>query len=134
MHGKIVSQLRMKCLAGVPAVINRVLLSLALVLNGTLTASGQANDVARLYAEAQKAQAAGDFPTAVRNYQSILRLRPQMAEGWANLGNLYYQEGETNRAREAYLKAIRLKPDLAGPYFFLGVISFRAHEYADALK
>ena len=134
MHGKIVSQPRIRCPSEYRAVCNRVLLSLALVLNGTLTASGQANDIARLYTEAQKAQAAGDFAGAIRNYQSILRLRPQMAEAWANLGNLYYQESETDRAREAYMRAIRLKPDLPGPYFFLGVISFRAHEYTDALK
>src|SRR4051812_35049444 len=57
LHGKIVSQLRIRCLPEFRALSNRILLSVALLLNGTLTASGQANDVARLDAEAQKSQA-----------------------------------------------------------------------------
>ena len=55
MHGKIVSQLGIRCLPEFRPVCNR-LVSLALLLTGTLRSSAQANDVARLYAEAaQKA-------------------------------------------------------------------------------
>jgi tetratricopeptide (TPR) repeat protein len=92
------------------------------------------DDLAGLYSEAQQAQAAGDLRTATSKYEAIVRLRPQMAEAYANLGNLYYQQGQTDRAKAAYLKAIRIKPELGGPYFFLGVIAFGEHDYPAALR
>lgn len=105
---------------------------LALAAALSLTAWSQ-DDVAQLYAEARQAQAAGDLPAAVQKYEAIVKLRPQMAEAYANLGNLYYQQGQTDRARNAYQKAIELKPGLAGPHFFLGVIAFGAHDYRSAV-
>ena len=57
-----------------------------------------------------------------------------MAEAYANLGNLYYQQGQMDRAKAAYQNAIRIKPELAGPYFFLGVIAFGSHDYLLALR
>ena len=92
------------------------------------------DDLAKLYAEAQQAQAAGDLATASLKYEAIVRLRPQMAEAYANLGNLYYQQGQMDRAKSAYQKAIGIKPELAGPYLFLGVIEFGAHDYSSALR
>lgn len=100
-----------------------------------LTIAGVAqDDLATLYSEAQKAQASGDLATAGRKYEAITRLRPQMAEAYANLGNIYYQQGLMERARPAYQKAIRLKPDLAGPHFFLGVMAFGARDYSASLR
>ena len=37
------------------------------------------------------------------------------------------------RAKAAYQKALELKPELAGPHFFLGVIAFGEHDYQTAL-
>jgi tetratricopeptide (TPR) repeat protein len=88
----------------------------------------------RLYSEAQEAQARGDLATASQKYEGIVRLRPQMAEAYANLGNLYYQQGQPERAKPAYAKALQIKPDLAGPHFFLGVIAFGEHDYSAALR
>lgn len=92
------------------------------------------DDLAKLYSEAQKAQASGDLATASRKYEAIVSLQPQMAEAYANLGNLYYQQGQLDRAKTAYQKAVRIKPELAGPYFFLGVIAFGGHDYPAALR
>src|SRR2546428_3070233 len=92
------------------------------------------DELAKLYSEAQQAQAAGDLQTASRKYEAIVQLRPQMAEAYANLGNLYYQQGQSDRAKPAYEKAIHIKPDLAGPHFFLGVIAFGERDYASALR
>ena len=92
------------------------------------------DDLARIYSEAQQAQAAGDLQTATNKYEAIVRLRPQMAEAYANLGNLYYQQGQADRAKAAYRKAIQIKPELGGPYFFLGVIAFGEHDYPAALR
>ena len=91
------------------------------------------DDLRTIYAEAQRAQASGDLATATRKYEAIIRLAPRMAEAYANLGNLYYQQGEAVRAKAAYQKALELKPELAGPHFFLGVIAFGEHDYQTAL-
>lgn len=91
------------------------------------------DNLAQLYSEATQAQTAGDLAAATQKYQAIIKLRPQMAEAYANLGNLYYQQRQTDRARSAYQKAVELKPSLAGPHFFLGVIAFGAHDYVTAL-
>ncbi|MGI8990552.1 MAG: tetratricopeptide repeat protein [Bryobacteraceae bacterium] len=91
-------------------------------------------DLAQLYSEAKQSQAAGDLAAAGRKYEAIVRLRPQMAEAYANLGNLYYEQGQTERAKTTYEKAARIKPDLAGPQFFLGVIAFTGHDYLSAAR
>src|SRR5882724_3400944 len=92
------------------------------------------DDLARIYSEAKQAEAAGDLQTASDKYEAIVRLRPQMAEAYANLGNLYYQQKQTDRAKAAYQKAIQIKPELAGPYVFLGVIAFGEHDYPGAVR
>ncbi len=91
-------------------------------------------DLQSVYAEAKQAQQSGDLATAAVKYQEIIKLQPQMAEAYANLGNIYYQQSKLNQATTAYEKAVKLKPELAGPNFFLGVISFGAHNYTSALN
>ncbi len=105
-------------------------ITLATALSAVLRAQ---DEVRTLYTEAQRAQASGDLPTATRKYEAITRLEPRMAEAYANLGNLYYEQGESARAKAAYQKALELKPELAGPHFFLGVIAFGEREYQAAL-
>ncbi len=90
-------------------------------------------DLAHLYSEAQQAQATGDLAAAGRKYEAIIHLRPQMAEAYANLGNIYYQQGRPERAKVVYQKAVQIKPELAGPQFFLGVMAFAGHDYSSAL-
>ncbi len=92
------------------------------------------DDLAQLYLAAKKAQVAGDLATASQKYEAIVRLRPDMAEAHANLGNIYYQQGKPDRAKASYQKAVQIKPDLAGPYFFLGVIAFGEHDLSPALR
>lgn len=99
-----------------------------------LPAWGQQEELAQIYEQAQRAQASGDLSTAAQKYEAIVRLRPDMAEGYANLGNIYYQLGKQDRAAAAYKKAIQIKPGLTGPYFFLGMMAFNSREYADALR
>ena len=92
------------------------------------------SDLNQLYTQAQQAQAAGDLTTAIAKYEAIVQLQPRMAEAYANLGNLYFQQGNTQRAKAAYQKAIEQKPELTGPHFLLGVISFQEHDYSAAIS
>jgi tetratricopeptide (TPR) repeat protein len=88
----------------------------------------------QLYTDARKAQADGDYKTATQKYECLIKLRPEMAEAHANLGVLYYQQGQAEQALQTFSKAIQLKPDLAGPHFFLGVLSFNNRNYEEASK
>ena len=97
--------------------------ALIIVMFGGRALLAQA-DLQSVYAEAKQAQQAGDLATAAVKYQEIIKLQPQMAEAYANLGNIYYQQSKLDRATTAYEKAVKLKPELAGPNFFLGVIFF----------
>lgn len=87
-----------------------------------------------LYEGAQRAQQSGDYRSAANDYEEIVRLRPDLAEAFANLGSVYYQMGDEKKASAALKKAIELKPQLAGPHFFLGVLSVKARRHEEAVR
>lgn len=93
------------------------------------SAHAQDEELVRLYTEAQSAEAAGDYPGATKRYEQIVVLRPDLAEAFANLGNLYYVQGRREEASTAFQKAIRLKPSLVAPHLLLGVIQFDAGNF-----
>lgn len=106
---------------------------LMLILAFAAPAETQTETISRLFAEAREAQASDKYDVAVRKYQQIVRLSPSLAEAYANLGNSYYSLGRKEKAAAAFSKAIQLKPELTGPHFLLGVISFSSHSYEAAL-
>ncbi|MBC8166924.1 MAG: tetratricopeptide repeat protein, partial [Bryobacteraceae bacterium] len=85
-------------------------------------AFAQQDSLLQHYQKAQHAQAARDYPTAIHHYERIVVLRPDLGEAFANLGALYYEVGERDKANSVLKKALALKPDLAGPWFFLGAL------------
>src|SRR5690349_384877 len=87
-----------------------------------------------LYRQARSAEAAGDIKTATEKYERIIALRPDIAEAYANLGRLYFQQERLEPAARCLKKAVKLKPELAGPYFFLGVMAFNSRQYDEALR
>lgn len=94
----------------------------------------QQSDLEQVYREAQQAQNAGNITLAAQKYEEIIKLQPNMAEAYANLGNLYFQLNKYDQAAASYKHALRLKPALAGPNFFLGVMAFNARSYQEALR
>ena len=103
---------------------------------GLIASLGHAQDdrLRVLYQHAKSAEKSGDYKSATADYDKIIQLRPDMAEAYANAGNLYYLQGEIPRAETYFRKAISLKPQLPGPHFFLGVLDFKARDYHGALK
>jgi tetratricopeptide (TPR) repeat protein len=100
----------------------------------SLAGQAQGGTPETLYNQARAAEAAGDLKTAQAKYEQIVSLRPDLAEAYANLGRLYYQQQQSAQAVRCLEKAIKLKPGLAGPYFFLGLIAFDSRNYDEALK
>lgn len=57
---------------------------------------------------------------AAREFEAALRLAPNVAEAWANLGLVRQSQGNMAAAVEAFRKALELKPNLAGVDGYLG--------------
>ena len=87
-----------------------------------------------LYMRAQSAQQSGDLRAAAGLYREIVGLRPELAEAHANLGSIYYQIRDDDRARASLEQAIQLKPALAAPHFFLGVLAARQQDHKGAIR
>jgi tetratricopeptide (TPR) repeat protein len=86
-----------------------------------------------LLASAQQAQARGDFQSAAGFYRKAIAIHPEIGELKANLGLMYYQTGKDQQAINAFLQAIRLKPRLFVPNFFLGLDYLKLKRFNDAI-
>ncbi len=101
----------------------------------SVSAAGQDQDrLYSLYQKAASAQKAGDLTAAATSYEEIVRLSPELAEAYANLGSIYYELKMDDKALSALDRAIQLKPELAAPHFFAGVISTRLRDYPTAIR
>jgi tetratricopeptide (TPR) repeat protein len=76
--------------------------------------------------------AAGNFPSAVRDYTDAAHAAPQFAEAYLNLGLALQQAGQMDAARTALEKSLQLKPEMRGANLFLGIIDYRQNRYRDA--
>ena len=83
----------------------------------------------QLFRDAVKAQQHGDDATAIRNYQELVRLRPDVPEVRANLGAVFAKAGHFDEAIEQYKAALAkidnpaLRMNLALAYYKKGSLS-----------
>ncbi len=100
---------------------------LSAVCLGQLAAQGTASNAAVTervrthFSAAQQAQQRSDYAAAEREYRAVLAELPNFAEVHMNLGLLYQLQDRTPEAMAEFLRALKLKPTLAGANFFLGV-------------
>ena len=85
------------------------------------TAPAAKPDADRLFNEAVDAQMRGDFTTAVRDYRSVLEVRPQAVEARVNLGAALAHVGKFNDAITEYKLALPLLKDKTGVEFNIGL-------------
>lgn len=90
-------------------------------------------DISQIASEAGGALRQGDFSGAIRGYEKLVKLAPQVAEFHANLGMAYYSAGRFHDAAREWREALRLKPGLTHAHFFLGVSLAEAGECKQAL-
>ena len=83
---------------------------------------------------AKEAQQKGDYPQAVAGYQAAVKLMPETAELYGNLGIAYYLERDYPKAVEACRQALKRKPGLEGPNLYLGMSYIRMSQFADSIK
>jgi tetratricopeptide (TPR) repeat protein len=97
---------------------------LPVLLGGSMIGFGQQPPVSRfdsLVSDAQRAQAAGDYATAAKDWKQAVQLQPGMPQLWANLGIMQHEAGDAPGAIESFQHALRLDRSLYVPNLFLGI-------------
>ena len=75
-----------------------------------------------------------DLDEKLRLYEEVLKISPNEAKVYNNIGNVYSKKGDNDKAIENYEMAIRLKPDIAEPYNNLGAAYARKGNYDKAIE
>ena len=63
----------------------------------------------------------GEIKKAVGEFKKVIRMSPQYAPAYYNLGYIYSQEGEYSRAIDMYKRAIKIDPYLKAAYYNLAI-------------
>ena len=82
------------------------------------------------YLRAKNALSANQPEQAEKEFRAILELDPRNPEVYANLGVIAFQRGEYSQAKDAFSKAVILKPGLYDAKAFLGMSELRLGETA----
>jgi tetratricopeptide (TPR) repeat protein len=83
---------------------------------------------------ADDAAEAGDWAKAAQAYQEVLRLRPDLAIAWYNLGVAYTKQIKHMQAISALREALRLERDNAEAWDALGYAYSRSDQHEQALS
>jgi tetratricopeptide (TPR) repeat protein len=85
-------------------------------------------------AAAQQAMSRSDYKTAAENYRQAVKMHPESAEMWANLGLMEHEGGDYGEAMKSFEHAIHLKPSLYVPNLFLGIDYLHAGNASAAIQ
>jgi tetratricopeptide (TPR) repeat protein len=88
----------------------------------------------KLFDRGARAQQQGKFSAAVKDFESATKLYPDYAEAWLNLGRARESLNSLGPARDAFLRAATLDPQMAGPPAELGLLLARQNDLAGAVK
>ena len=110
------------------------MLALAAVAFIWISANCQSEDprVLALYSEAKAAQAVGDRATAVAKYESILKIQPGLAAAYNNLGLIFFQAREYQKAVEVLQRGLKVDPHMPSAEALLGMSLYEMNRFADA--
>jgi tetratricopeptide (TPR) repeat protein len=86
----------------------------------------------RLYSEAVDAQLHGDYQTAIRDYRSLLQIRPQMVEARVNLGASLVRAGQFDAGIAEYRAALPLMQDKTGVQFNIALAYYKKGDWKEA--
>jgi len=110
-----------------------LLLLLAMPLFG-FGQQDQAAKYAAVVSAAQDAMSNRDFKMAAEDYRQAVKMHPESAEMWANLGLMEHEGGDYAGAIKSFQQAIRLKPVLYVPNLFIGIDSMQTGNTSQAIQ
>ena len=77
----------------------------------------------------------GRYKEAMALYEELIKEENANEEVWYNLGNIYYyNQGDSNKAEECYLKATEINNKLYVAWFNLGIINYLKGDYGLSIK
>ncbi|MGD8786752.1 MAG: tetratricopeptide repeat protein, partial [Phycisphaerales bacterium] len=79
-------------------------------------------------------EAAGDFNTAITNYQNAIRIKPTCGDVYYSLGWIYQRQGRTKKAMGCYYKAMRFLPGHESTYNNLAHILYQQGKVDEAIE
>ncbi|HJQ24345.1 MAG TPA: tetratricopeptide repeat protein [Blastocatellia bacterium] len=80
-----------------------------------------------------EARRANRLSEALEYYLKALKLRPTWAEGWWNVGAIFYDGDRYPEARDAFRNFVTLEPKRGAAWGMLGLCEFQTHEYERAV-
>ena len=83
--------------------------------------------------KAVRALGAGDYQTAERGFQSVLREQPRNIAALSNLGVIYSRTNRADRAIAIYRRALQVSPDDTAILLNLGLVYLRQEAHSKAL-
>ncbi len=89
--------------------------------------------VQALLAEARAAQDASHDEIAIRDYEKIVQLQPELAQAYNNLGRLLYNSNRFREARDTLRKGLALDPTMSPAQIMLGASYLQLGQPADAI-
>jgi tetratricopeptide (TPR) repeat protein len=109
---------------------------LAVLLCATALGQNPRREVEQIrtyYETARKFEAEGNWEKAEQTWRDVLKLAPNDARAWTNLGVVLNRQDKTNEALEAWRQATTIDPKLPGAYFNIGLTLVRKGEFAGAI-
>ena len=111
------------------------LMVLLLGVGGRSGISQAGNDPAQqLNADAKAAAQSGDTQLAEQKYLAVIKLHPQLAAAYNNLGHFYYEHGALDQAVHPLERASELDPGIEAPRALLGFVYYQKGNYKAAGK
>jgi len=95
-------------------------------------APAQSPNPDQLYDHAVQAQLRGDYETAIRDYRSLIQVRPKMVEARVNLGAALARTGQFDAAIAEYRAALPLMQDKTGVQFNIALAYYKKGDWKDA--
>jgi Flp pilus assembly protein TadD len=104
--------------------------------NATATAAPNVlpNELQEVARGARQNVEQGKYPTAEKQYQTILTTDPKNLDALSNLGVVYFRTGKIRSAESTLKKALAIAPNDDFVLTTLGIVHYRQSRFDDALK
>ena len=71
--------------------------------------------------QAAASEALGQFDASIDSYKQALKIKPDYADAYYNMGNVLRNKGDLETAIDSYQQAVKIKPDYADAFNNMGV-------------
>jgi tetratricopeptide (TPR) repeat protein len=97
------------------------------------TQADKTQNLESILTAASEAQAKGDFSAAAEYYRQAVKVSPNTAELWANLGLMDDLAGHSSEAIKSFSEAARLNASMFVPQLFLGIEYLKSNRAETAI-